>query len=73
MSHSITGRTAAALLMLGLSTAMLARASDPLPLREATIQSETKARLTLQSRISSKLSEPDDDLCRGRNGPAARG
>ena len=60
MSHSITGRTAAALLMLGLSTAMLARASDPLPLREATIQSETKARLTLQSRISSKLSEPDD-------------
>src|SRR5712691_10388660 len=61
MSHTITGRTAAvALLMVGFSTAMPARASDPLSLREATIQSETKARLTLQSHISSKLNEPDD-------------
>src|SRR6266849_1918080 len=60
MSHAITGRTAVALLMVGLSTTMPARASDPQPLREATIQSETKARLTLQSRISSKLSESGD-------------
>ena len=61
MSHAITRRTAAvALLMVGLSTAMPARGRDPQPPREATIQSESKARLILQSHISSKLSEPGD-------------
>ena len=61
MSHSITRRaTAVTLLMVGFSTAIPARDRDPQPLREATIQSETRARLTLQSRINSKLSEPDD-------------
>jgi hypothetical protein len=61
MSHSITRRTAAvALLMVGFSTAIPARGRDPQPPREATIQSESKARLILQSHISSKLSEPGD-------------
>jgi hypothetical protein len=61
MSHSITRRTAAvALLMVGLSTAIPAFGRDPRQLREATIQSETKARLTLQSHINTKLSEAGD-------------
>ena len=49
MSRSITRRTTAvALLMMGcLGAATAARGSDPPPLREATIQAESKARLTL--------------------------
>lgn len=63
MSHSITRRTAAvALLMVGLSTAIPACGRDPQQLREATIQSETKARLTLQSHINTKLSEAGDSI-----------
>lgn len=61
MSHSITRRTVGIVLLTGcLCTAIPARGSDPQPVREATIQSETKARLTLQSQISSKLSEAGD-------------
>lgn len=61
MSQRMTNRTAAvALLAAVLSSAIPVHASDPQPSREATIQPETKARLTLQSRISSKLSEAGD-------------
>ena len=61
MSHSITRRTAAVALLIGcLCTAIPARGNDPQPLRQATIQAETKARLTLQSQINSKLSEAGD-------------
>ena len=61
MSHSIARQTAAfALLMVSLCSTAPARSNDPQPLREATIQPETKARLTLRSPISSKLSETDD-------------
>jgi hypothetical protein len=57
----VTRRTAAiALLISCLGAAIPARASDPA--REATIQPETKARLTLQSQISSKLSEAGDAI-----------
>lgn len=61
MSHSLFHRTSAiGLLIVCLSTAISARPSDSPPFREATIQPETKARLTLHSRINSKLSEPGD-------------
>ena len=61
MSHTITSRTPAVALLIGcLCTAIPARANYPQPLREATIQTETKARLTLQSPISSKISEAED-------------
>lgn len=61
MSHSITSRTTAIALLMGcLLNATPARGSDPLSIREATIEPETKARLTLQSQISSKLSEAGD-------------
>jgi hypothetical protein len=63
MSKTITRRIAAvALLTVVLTAAIPARASDPQPLREATIQAETKARLTLQSQINSKLSETGDTI-----------
>jgi hypothetical protein len=61
MSHIIKRPTVAvALLAVILSAALPTRANDPLPLRDATIQAETRARLTLQSQINSKLSEPGD-------------
>ncbi len=61
MSHTVARRTVAiALLNACMYTMVPARGSDPQPLREATIQAESKARLTLQSRINSKLSEAGD-------------
>ena len=61
MSHSLARRTMSIALLMGcLCTAIPARGSDPQPAREATIQAETKARLTLQSQINSKLSEAGD-------------
>lgn len=59
MSHSVTRRSLAVVLLMSFFCAA-ARGSDPKPEQEATIQPETKARLTLQSRINSKLSEVDD-------------
>lgn len=61
MSHTIACRTAAAaLLVLSLQQILLAGDEGPKSVREATIQPETKARLALQSQISSKLSEMGD-------------
>jgi hypothetical protein len=61
MSGSITRKTSVvALLMISLCSATPARSENPQPVREATIQPETKARLILQSQINSKLSEADD-------------
>jgi len=62
MSHSgATQALSMALLLVTSLSAMPARGDEPpLEKREATIQPETKARLTLQSRINSKLSETGD-------------
>jgi len=60
MTRSVSRRTVIALVMGCLCTAIPARGSDPPTERKATLQPETRARLTLQSPISSKLSEPDD-------------
>lgn len=53
-------RTAALGLVLSLSSATLAQEPGRQGPGDTTIQSETKARLTLRSQISSKLSEADD-------------
>jgi hypothetical protein len=60
MALTIARRTVvAALIVASLQQVLLAGNEGP-AVREATIPSETKARLTLQSRINSKLSEVDD-------------
>ncbi len=51
---------AVTLLTAALSVSIPGQTSDAQPLREATIQPETRALLTLQSRINSKLSEVGD-------------
>lgn len=61
MSQSIAFKaTALALLMMIAKSAVPAAVENPQPRREATIQAESKARLTLRSPINSKLSEVDD-------------
>ena len=61
MALTIARRTVvAALIVASLQQVLLAGNEGPRPVREATIPPETKARLTLQSRINSKLSEVDD-------------
>jgi hypothetical protein len=61
MSLTIARRTAVvALLVASLQPVILAGNEGPLPAREVIIPPETKARLTLQSPINSKLSEIDD-------------
>lgn len=61
MSLSIARRIAAIALLIGPFCAPIpAHGNDPWPLKEATIQPETKARLLLQSPINSKLSEAGD-------------
>jgi hypothetical protein len=63
MSNSTARRSSALFAMTAvLCAAITARGNDPRPLRQATIQAETRARLTLQSQISSKLSEVDDTV-----------
>ena len=61
MSRTIASKTVAvALMVVSLHQVLLAGNEGPQPVREVTIPSETKARLTLQSPINSKLSEVDD-------------
>lgn len=61
MSHSTARKISALSAMTAvLCCALSARGNDPRRPSEATIQAETRARLTLQSQISSKLSEVDD-------------
>ena len=61
MSHTVARRTAAvAVMVLSLQHITVAGIEDPPLPPEVTIPSETKARLTLQSPINSKLSEVDD-------------
>jgi hypothetical protein len=48
--------------MVVISTTLFAQTGDPPALREATIQPETRAQLTLQSQISSKLNEAGDTI-----------
>ena len=50
------------LLTVALSVPLRAQGMDAQPVREATIQPETRALLTLQSRIHSKLSEAGDTI-----------
>ena len=61
--------TAIIVVIVCLCAALPARASDPQPIREATIQPETKAQLTIQSRINTKLSEADDVITATLNEP----
>lgn len=61
MALTIARRTVVvALIVASLQQVLFAGNEGPRPAREATIPAETKARLTLKTRINSKLSEVDD-------------
>ncbi|MFY9554736.1 MAG: hypothetical protein WAV47_08490 [Blastocatellia bacterium] len=62
MSDTSVRYAVAVALLIITSHEVLAVQQGPPPAREATIQGETKARLTLQSQINSKLSEADDTI-----------
>lgn len=62
-TSAVVCKTTAVLVLIGcLCPAIPVRAGDPHPVRDATIKPETKARLTLQSQINSRLSEAGDIL-----------
>ena len=63
MRHGVAQAVGAiALITTCLCASIPARTRDLLPVREITIQPETKARLTLQTPINSKLSEVGDTI-----------